>query len=195
MENIKLVDFFVYQDNFELLKFRINRLYKHVYKFVISGVTENNLNDIESIGDPLNKIEVIQIDESQVEDIDTLNQNSIFQILHLFDDDAIFYLSYLNEILMPEYISWVGGVAIQNFSNILKIPLQLYDSNEEELNDLPYVATKMHLARYSPSDIRKYISMSNSNFEFSPIYITCDGYQKKFGIKYIENNPIEKICD
>lgn len=195
MENIKLVDFFVYQDNFELLKFRIHRLYKHVYKFVISGVTESNLNDIKSIKDPLNKIEVIQIDESQVEDIDTLNQNSIFQILHLFDDDAIFYLSYLNEVLMPEYISWVGGVAIENSSNILKIPLQLYDSSEEEFNDLPYIATKKHLARYSPSHIRKYISIDNSNFEFPPIYITCNGSQKRFGIKYSQNNPIEKICD
>jgi hypothetical protein len=183
MENIKFVDCFVYQDNIELLKFRISRLYKFCYKFVISGVTENDLETLNLIPDPLNKIEVVQIDDVDLENKKTLIEDSIFEILHTFDDDCFFYFSYLDQIHLPEYINWTTQVVMENTSNILKIPLKLTDGTLVE-DECGFIVLKKHLGVHYPSQIREYILSDESELKFSPICITMDGSLKKFGVKH-----------
>ena len=73
MENINIIDFCSYSGDKDLLNLRINFLYDHVDKFLISEVANSGKNSLlteDDFQDPLNKIQVLRINSFFVEELD-----------------------------------------------------------------------------------------------------------------------------
>lgn len=213
MENIKLIDCFPYFNEKETLELRIKLLYDHVDKFVIteSNQTHSGLSKeytcekvLENIEDPLNKIELIQVDFSNNPEFDhwkreRVQRDSVLQILHKFDDDCLFYFGDCDEILNPNHIRWICDVANQYPTNILRTPLaflncradlRVFDCNDNPIIwRCPYIASKKHLGKYTPSQIRESSALSDNietselgrHISFPDITITCNEVEVMLG--------------
>lgn len=213
MENIKLIDCFSYFNEKELLELRIRLLYDKVHKFVISEANQTHSGIskdyelhkvLENIDDPLNKIEVIQIDFSNSSELDNwkrerIQRDSVLQILHKFDDDCLFYFGDCDEVLNPNYIEWICNVAKENPLNILRTPLDFLSCRADlrvfTKYDTPaiwnsaYVSSKIHLGKYTPSQIRESFSLYGAletsdlkkHIDFHNIIITIDSQEVSLG--------------
>ena len=211
MENIKLIDCFPYFNEKEILELRIKLLYDYVDKFVITEANQTHSGlpkeytcheVLKSIDDPLNKIELVQIDFSEKNNFDhwkreRVQRDAVLQILHTFDDDCLFYFGDCDEILNPNHIAWICDIARQNPMNILRTPLAFLNCRadlrvfDEYDNPIiwrcPYVASKMHLGKYTPSQIRESSALSE-NIESSEL-----GRKVSFPDITITYNDIEVI--
>lgn len=198
MENIKLVDCFSYFNEKELLEFRIKLLYDHVDSFIIteanrthSGISKEYSCEevLLNIEDPLNKINLVKIDYSNNDSYDNwdrerIQRDSVYQILHKFDDDCLFYFGDCDEILNPDHIEWIKFTVKANPNNILRTPLaflnckanlRVFDCyGNPVLWDSPFVANKKHLGKYTPSRIRESRALDKNDIEYSDIRLTLN---------------------
>lgn len=211
MENIKLIDCFPYFNEKELLELRIKLLYDHVDKFVITEANQTHSGidkeftchkALQNIQDPLNKIELIQINLQNPDtpnynhwDRERLQRDAVYQILHKFDDDCLFYFGDCDEILNPEHIQWICNTAKNNPKNILRTPLVFLNcradlrvlnaTNNTFFNwRCPYIASKKHLRKYTPSEIRESLALQETTgmpIEFSNIFLTTNNTECVLG--------------
>lgn len=215
MANTKLIDCFPYFNEKELLELRIKLLYDHVDKFVITEANQTHSGlpkeytchqVLQNIDDPLNKIELIQVDYLGDPSItydhwgrERRQRDAALQLFHTFDDDCLFYFGDCDEILDPTHIEWICQVARNNPNNILRLPLVLLNCRADlrvfNRDDTPmkwkcsYVASKKHLARYTPSQIRESSAMDATIettelgrfIDFPDITITVNNIEVEFG--------------
>jgi hypothetical protein len=215
MANTKLIDCFPYFNEKELLELRIKLLYDHVEKFVITEANQTHSGlpkeytceeVLKTIDDPLNKIELIQVDYLGDSSVtydhwgrERRQRDAALQLLHTFDDDCLFYFGDCDEILDPTRIEWICDVARNYPDNILRLPLvflncradlRLFNENDEPMEwKCGYIASKKHLARYTPSQIRESSAMAATIttselgrfIDFPDITITLNGVRVVFG--------------
>jgi len=222
MSSNKLIDCFPYFNEKELLEFRIKLLYDSVDTFLITEAnqTHSGLNKtysaskvIQTIDDPLNKINLIQIDYTNYPNLDSnikrenFQRDIVFKVLDEFDDDCLFFFGDCDEILNPEYIDWICNTARQFPNNILRTPLaflncsanfRVFDNNDNPICwNSPFVANKKHLNTYTPSKIREFKSLPSQEDEniFPDITITVDNIEFIMGwhFSWMGNNQNRMI--
>lgn len=109
-------------------------------------------------------------------------RDSLHFILNEFDDDTVFIVSDIDEIINPSHINYFVNLTRANLDKIIKVPLVLLEGQgnhrliDNNGNNLPwdksmFFATKSHLDKHRPNTIRA-------------------GMQKDFPIVYIAENNI-----
>jgi beta-1,4-mannosyl-glycoprotein beta-1,4-N-acetylglucosaminyltransferase len=210
----KLVDYFMYFNERELLELRYHMLKDHVDLFVIS---ESNLTfsgqpkhyNLDKVIDELKldrkKIRVLRndltnLDSQHVNYLDQLGSNiandqknvlawtrerlqrdAITNIINEFDDDCVFIVSDIDEIIKPDSLPYFSEVARGNPQVIVKIPLVLLESRADKRmaysdgnlvawEKSMFLCTKTQLAKEKPHTIR-----GESQQSFPVVYVTENG--------------------
>lgn len=196
--NAKIVDYFMYFNEKELLELRYHMLKDVVDLFVISESditfsgkekTFNVEKVIQELGLDITKFKIIKnrcnrLDEqyTNIFDImgskaanDTVNvlawtreriqRDAITTILDQFDDDCVFCISDIDEIIRPNILEYFTRITKENQHVIIKIPLVLLESRADKRlvdhnnNPVPwdrsmFFATKKQLEKQTPHSIR-----------------------------------------
>ena len=158
-----------------------------------SGVPiEYGLRDtLQNLGIPTDKIKIIDLkipndDYLIVTDIDRINcyegnnqninslnsrvrerlqKDSLLKVLDQYDDDTIFIHSDMDEIINPEYLSWIVPIVKNSLSHVIRIPLVHLEGRADlrvyhKDTDTPkqwngmFICTKGHLRKATPTQIR-----------------------------------------
>ena len=158
-----------------------------------SGVPiEYGLRDtLQNLGIPTDKIRIIDLkipndDYLIVTDIDRINcyegnnqninslnsrvrerlqKDSLLKVLDEYDEDTVFIHSDMDEIINPEYLSWIVPIVKNTLSHVIKIPLVHLEGRADlrvyhKDTDSPkpwtgmFICTKEHLRKATPTQIR-----------------------------------------
>jgi len=110
-----------------------------------------------------------------------MQKDSLLRVLKDYDEDTVFIHSDMDEIINPEYLSWIIPIIKNSLSHVIRIPLvhlegradlrvYLKDTNTPKPWTGMFICTKMHLRNATPTQIR-----SNANNPYPIGYINHDG--------------------
>jgi hypothetical protein len=192
-----VVDCFPYFNEKELLELRINLLYDKVDKFIICDANKTHKGDpkpftcidtLKELDLLRDKIQVIEVDlpsYEQEKDPWIRERMQRDALSDYIENDDICIISDCDEIINPNLVDYYVSIVQKYPNNILRIPLaflngradlRVYNLNDEPaLWNVAYFCTKMHLADYTPSQIRESYALSLNNIKYSDIFITENG--------------------
>lgn len=214
---MRIIDCFSYFNEKELLELRINLLYDHVDKFIICDADRTYDGKpkpftckkvIDTLGLPQEKIEVLEINLPK-NPINSWTSPSILRermqrnaAESAMEDDDIFIVSNLDEIINPEFVEYYSSIVRQNPNNILRIHMAFlkdgaqsrsYGNDNQPIPwNAAYFCMKNHLKDYTFSDIRESYIESSGYIEFPNIFATENNIVEDAGWKFsIPNTHIE----
>lgn len=205
MENINIIDFCSYFGDKDLLNSRINFLYDHVDKFLISEVVdfENNIFlTEEDFDDPLKKIEILRINSLSVQESDRnkIQRDSLLSVLHQYNDEDIFIVSDCHEIIDAKIVEYYVKNAFENPTKILRVPMVFLanDTNFRLCDDYgnnivwncPFICSKEKFDKFTPTTIRNSILNKTKETINFDIFIIDNGVNKDAGwnFKFVGKN-------
>ena len=205
MENINIIDFCSYFGDKDLLNSRINFLYDHVDKFLISEVADSEKNILlteDDFHDPLNKIEILRINSFFVEELDKdkIQRDSLLSVLHQYNDEDIFIVSDCHEIIDARIVEYYVRNIVENPTKILRIPMVLLSNDlnsrlcDEYQNNIiwncPFMCNKTKFDNLTPTTIRNSILNKTKETNNFDIFIIDNGVNKDAGwnFKFVGKN-------
>jgi len=186
---------------------------------------------IKELNLPKEKIEIISLDIPEDEDlnvqvIDVINsyennndnkthdsirararerlqKDSLLSKLEESDENTLFIVSDIEEIVAPKYINWIADTVVQHKDHIIKLPLVLLegkadlrvytiDNNFKKWDNKVFMCTKSHLLKSTPNQIRSdvdsvfpvaYMHVDNKRVEDLGWYFSWMGGVEKREIK------------
>ena len=201
-----IIDCFPYFNEKELLELRINLLYDHVDRFIITEGDHTHKGDPKKLVllETLATLDLPKCWESKILYVPVSMPNSTIEPnswvrermqrdagkYYILDDD-IAIVSDCDEIINPDFIKYYCDVAKRNPRNILRIPmaflcskanLRVHDNRNNPLDwKAPFIALPHHLKKYSLSQIRESYALGINNLEFEDIFAVDDGIIKDAG--------------
>jgi beta-1,4-mannosyl-glycoprotein beta-1,4-N-acetylglucosaminyltransferase len=191
---MKIIDCFSYFNEKEMLELRINLLYDHVDKFIISDANMTHSgkskpftckDTLKSLGLLKDKIHVIEIDLPSYEQTSNAWVRERMQrniISNYIQSEDVCIISDCDEIINPKFIEYYTTIAQQYPNNILRIPMAFLHGRADlrvcdELGNAmpwqaPFICLKRHLDDYTLSDIRESYALNTHHIKFSDIFIT-----------------------
>jgi hypothetical protein len=159
----KIFDCFIYNDEIEILKLRLEKLYNHVDYFVIVEYEK----DVYTSKDIINKYEnkIIHIKLSN-ENLDNQLYDGIAKGLDVMPTNSrdIIFISNVNEIIDPIIIQIINSSTL---TGILALNLPYYDTKLEKLsinsNQLPKVTTIEYYNRLITNQTISQIRLNNAS--------------------------------
>jgi len=158
----KVIDYFLFFNEKELLELRLNLLKDHVDEFIISElnythsgnkkdfICKNYIDEIDFDG----KVTVLEIevdDEISPNEIDLysssesksdkeilawsrerIQRDGLLDIIDEYDDDVVFISGDCDEIINPNFIEYFSNVCRNNHQSTIKIPLILFEGRADK---------------------------------------------------------------
>lgn len=217
---MRIIDCFPYFDEKELLELRINLLYEHVDKFIICDADRSYdgkpkpftcKNVIDTLGLPKEKIQILEVNLPN-NHINSWTSPSLLRermqrnaAESLMEDDDIFIISNLDEIINPDFIEYYSNVVTQNPNNILRIPMaflkdgansRVYGHDNQPITwNAAFLCMKNHLNEYTFSDIRESYIESSNHIKFSNIFVTENNVIEDAGWKFFISNNSNQVAE
>ena len=201
-----IIDCFPYFNEKELLELRINLLFNHVDKFIITEGDHTHKGDPKELIllETLSKMDLPVGWEKKILYVPVSMPNFSVEpnswvrermqrnaAVHYFNDNDIIIVSDCDEIINPDFINYYCDIAKRNPDNILRIPmsflcskanLRVYDNSGKPMDwKAPYIALPQHLRKYTLSQIRESYALGKNNLEFKDIFAVDDGIIKDAG--------------
>lgn len=200
-----IIDCFPYFNEKELLELRINLLYDHIDRFVISegDHTHSGYPKEFTLLDTLHKLNLPDGWESKIFYVPVSMPNYTEEpnawvrermqrdaAIAFITEEDIAIISDCDEIINPEFIEYYCNIATRNPNNILRIPmvflcskanLRVFNNKNEPVNwSAPFIALPQHLKKYTLSQIRESYALG-INIEFKDIFTIDEGIIKDAG--------------
>lgn len=201
-----IIDCFTYFNEKELLELRINLLYEHVDRFIISEGDHTHAGNPKefTLLETLHKLDLPDGWASKIFYVPVSLPNYFEEpnawvrermqrdaAIHYISDNDIAIISDCDEIINPDFIKYYCDIASRNPNNILRIPmaflcskanLRVYDIYDNPMDwKAPFVVLPEHFKKYTLSQIRESYALGKNNLEFKDIFAVDDGIIKDAG--------------
>jgi FkbM family methyltransferase len=165
----KIIDCFSFCGEKNLLDIRYRLLHEKVDKFVILDYSQQPKKTADECIAELNlsrqKFIIIKTMEEKKNKFD-----SFANILHLFEENDVFFFSDCSEVIKPECVEYFADMALKNSSELIKVPITKITNEQYSIDDTVFIATKNHFNIVTPSQLRYEI-----HNPFPIVYVTQDG--------------------
>jgi FkbM family methyltransferase len=212
-----IIDCFSYFNEKEILELRLKLLYDHVDKFIITEGSHTHKGDkkdfvvknlIKEMGIPMDKIIVVPVlmPDYEAEKNPWVRERMQRDAASFFigETDVAFF-GDCDEIINPEYVDYYVMLAKNNPGGIIRVPLAYLSSSAQYRvhkpngNPIewrsPFMCMKMHLDKFTPSQIRESHALNLHNVSFPDIFAYDNGVIEDAGwhFSWMGNNERIKI--